>query len=153
SVRTRPRAGIAAIHQSRESAAWSVLTTRAEYASDQSALESKGGRGRARLESQLAVDVLQVPGDGVLADHELCGDLAVALAFPHEPQDLDLATRQPVLLVRVAGCEAGEVRRGSELVEDLTRGLELERCGLLVGERGARLREQCTRAADLVRRV
>src|SRR5690348_11633373 len=76
---------------------------------DQVALEGEGGRGRARGQSELGVDVLQVPRDGVLADHELHGDLAIALSLRHKAEDLDLATGQPVPWLGLGWCEACEI--------------------------------------------
>jgi len=49
--------------------------------------------------------------------------------------------------------DACEVRCGSELLEQLAGGLELERTGLVVTEGGARLRDQLPAACDLVGHV
>src|SRR5512133_3968877 len=59
-----------------------------------SVLEGERARGGPRLHVELPEQVLQMPRDGVLADHELRRDLLVALAGGDEPQDVELAGRE-----------------------------------------------------------
>ena len=54
-----------------------------------------GGLG-AVGDAGLVEDALEVEGDGVLADDECLGDLAVRLAGRDQPQHLDLALGQPI---------------------------------------------------------
>jgi hypothetical protein len=71
----------------------------------------------------------------VLADHERLADLPVALPRGDQPQDLELAAREPAALAgRRLVREAREVGRGPELREDAARRLQLERRGILVAE-------------------
>src|SRR4051812_7782382 len=50
------------------------------------------GRGpRARGHVELGEDVRDVAGDRLLADEEGAGDVSIALARGHQPEDLDLA--------------------------------------------------------------
>ena len=77
------RRAIAAIHQLAQTPVWSLLTTRGRL--HELVLEGEGRRRSARGEAELRVDVLEMPGDGVLADDEGRGDLAVAPARGDEP--------------------------------------------------------------------
>ena len=66
---TRPAAaGIAQIHQHQVSQ-WCVLTTRGSH---EAVLEGEGAGGGTRGDAQLGKDVLQMTGDGVLAEHQRC---------------------------------------------------------------------------------
>src|SRR5439155_9993392 len=79
----------------------------------------RGAGARTRMRSpppaELREDVLHVAGDGVLADHERRGDLAVALAGGHEPQGLELASGEPV---RLTTCVASEERHDTRKIGD-----------------------------------
>ena len=55
----------------------------------------RAGRG-ARGDAELLEDVLNVAGNGVLADHERSRDLLVALSARNEAEHLQLATCQAV---------------------------------------------------------
>src|SRR6266542_6659523 len=81
--------------------------------SDQVVLERERSRRRSRRKPQLPEDVLDVPRDGVLADLQNRGDLAVALARGDEPDDLELARRQcrriRIYLTAAVSVELGNV--------------------------------------------
>src|SRR5512133_2517418 len=92
------------------------------FLSDELVLErERPGRG-ARGHAKLREDVLHVSRNGVLADHEVRGDLAVALPSCQQPQHLELASGQPVPLTRIVLCterlQPGQGRRRAELLED-----------------------------------
>src|SRR5712691_11475 len=76
------------------SGAWSILTMRGH--SDQVVLERECASRGSRRHAEFAEDVLHVPGDGVLADHERRRDLSVALAGRNQTQYLQLTGRQSV---------------------------------------------------------
>ena len=63
---------------------------------DQLPLEGERGRRRPRRDAELAEDVLEMAGHGVLADDELGRDLAIRPACGHEVEHLELA-RVPAL--------------------------------------------------------
>src|SRR5918996_2872275 len=119
-------------------------------------LEGEGGGCRPRGDTELREDVLDVPSDGVLADDELRGDLPVALPGGDEPEHLQLAPRQAVLVPadfprqRV---QPSEVRRRSELVEDRPGSVELQRRGVVVANGSTREAEEGADAGGLVRRL
>ena len=64
--------------------------------------ERERRRRGARRDAELAEDVLQMACDCVLADHELGGDLPVGPTGRHQPEDLELAGTEPVVLCRPA---------------------------------------------------
>ena len=53
-----------------------------------------GGGRRARLDAELAKDGGDMPGDGVVTDEQVVGDLAIRLALDQQPQYLQLAWRE-----------------------------------------------------------
>jgi hypothetical protein len=59
-------------------------------------LEGERGGGRAGRDVELAEDVLQVAGDGVLADDERRSDLTIRSPGRDEAKDLELSGREPV---------------------------------------------------------
>ena len=59
-------------------------------------LERERPGRRPRGDSELREDVLEVAGDGVLADHQLLGDVPVAPPARDQAQDLELAIAEPV---------------------------------------------------------
>ena len=59
-------------------------------------LERVCRRSRPRGDTELPEHVLDVPGDGVLADDQLRCDLTVRPPRSHEPEHLELARRQTV---------------------------------------------------------
>ena len=73
-------------------------------------LDGEAGSLRARVESQLAVDRVQVPVHGARADEELLGDLGVGQPGGYQTQDIDLS-----------GAEPGGVGRAEELARLLRR--------------------------------
>ena len=83
--------------------------------SGETVLEREGRRRRARGDLELREHVLQVPGHGVLADHQLDRDVAIGLPCGDETEDLGLAPGQPareltpILEERTGPC--GPVRR------------------------------------------
>ena len=93
----------------------------------------------------------------MLAEHELGGDLAVALPARDEPEHLLLARGQPVRARGSAGphqrLHPREVRRRAEPREDAAGGLQLERGRVVVPERAAGEADQRTRAGGLVGRL
>ena len=106
-------------------------------------------------DAELREDVLHVPRNRVLADHEDAGDLSVALAGRDQPQHLQLAWRQAVC---VRGCgfsregvHTGKIRSRAELFERTSRGLQLERERILVAELAAGLPDEHTHASRFVR--
>src|SRR5512133_863874 len=131
-----------------------VISDHWRGASDEVVLEGESACGRAGGDAELGEDVLDVPGDGVLADHEHRGDLAVARAGRDQAEHLELARRQPVGVgfssVQRAG--GGEVRRRSELPERDAGRLELEREGLVVAERTTRPPDEQSGTRTLVGR-
>jgi hypothetical protein len=60
---------------------------------------SAGGRGEARVDVELAEDVRHVRRDGLLADEEPVGDLAVGESVGEQPEHLDLSRREPGAVV------------------------------------------------------
>ena len=134
----RGRGGYRRNHQLRDCRPWSFLTTPAVRPV---VLEGERGRGRPGGDAQLREDVLHVPGDGVLAEHERRGDLAVRPAGGDEPQHLELAATQAVRIVPVGpqqGVDAAKVRSRGETLEDRPRRLELQPRRVLVLERAGR---------------
>ena len=103
-------------------------------ASDQLVLEREGGCGRARRDTELPEDVLHAAGDGVLADHQLAGDLAVALPGGDEAQYLQLPAGKAVRVAARRGLGACQVGCGPELPEDRAGRLQLEPSRLPVAE-------------------
>src|SRR5207237_5372906 len=105
---------------------------------------------------QLRGDVLHVSSDRVLADHERGGDLAVALAACHEPQDLQLAGGQPVVRAGLrAPCERvnrRDVRQRTQFPEGTPSRLEVECEPILVAHRLTGPAHEDARAGGLVRR-
>src|SRR5215218_2048090 len=96
------RRRIARIDQLRGRRAWSVLTT--GRSSDELVGERERARGGPRRDPELGEDVLEVTGDGVLAEVQVRRDVAVAPARGDEAQHLELARGEPV---RVAGRRLG----------------------------------------------
>src|SRR6266540_5575308 len=101
---------------------WSKMTTPAERASDELMLERERRSGRSRRHTELRENVLDVPGDRVLAHDEHRGDVAVRLSGSNEAKHLQLARRQSVRLdgLRPATerLDAGEIRERSQPFED-----------------------------------
>jgi hypothetical protein len=60
-------------------------------------------RGGAARHADLRVDVLHVVTDGLRRDLELSGDLLVEQPAREQPQDLDLARREPGRPLRPSG--------------------------------------------------
>jgi hypothetical protein len=60
--------------------------------SDEVVLEREGRGAGTRRNAELYEDVLDVPGDRVLADHQRDRDVAIALARSNQSQHLELAT-------------------------------------------------------------
>src|SRR3954466_12258565 len=80
--------------------------------------DERAGDRRARAHVELAEDVLQMALDGLHAEHQLTGDLAVGHALAHEPRDLLLARAE------LAGGRAATVRREAPPEPaELARGL------------------------------
>src|SRR5207247_7981148 len=101
-------------------------------------LEGERPGRRPRGDAQLREDVLHVAGDGVLADHERGGDLAVAPTGRDEAQHLELARREAVVGSgrprQSERVDPGKVRLGAELREDLPGGVELARDSVVIPE-------------------
>src|SRR5262245_36837725 len=80
---------IARFHHPAAGRRWSIWTS-------QVMLVGERARRGARRHAELRVDVLQVPGDRVLADDERRGDVAVAVPRSDQPQHLQLALAEPM---------------------------------------------------------
>src|SRR5262249_50479842 len=110
--------------------------------------------GRARGDAELREDVLDVPCDRVLADHQGGGNLLVARADSNEPENLHLAARQTMsrrgrlARHRVALRDA---RGGAEPLESGTGRVELQRKAFLIAERSARRSDEHARPRSFVR--
>src|SRR5690242_17601323 len=148
----RRAAFIAGIRQLRSRAAWSELTMSGR--SDQVVLECERRGSRARGDLELPEDVLQVAGDGVLAEDERRRDLAVAPTGRDESQHLQLALREPVDLARPTRLGEGSDPRGvrcrAEPFECLRGGLQLEAGRVVIAECPAREPDQYTCPCRLV---
>ena len=123
--------------------------------SDEVVLERERARCRSRRNAELGEDVLHVPRNRVLADHEHCGDLPVALAGRDQPQHLQLTRRQAMC---GPGCafsrervHTRKVGSRAEQFEHTSRGLQLERKRVLVAELAAGLPDEHARASRFVR--
>src|SRR5918996_1191670 len=124
--------------------------------SDEVVLERERARRGPGRHSERGEDVLDVPGDRVLADDERLGYLPVALAGGEKTEDLHLARRESVRALpgaRRGGVQPGEVGGGPERSEHVAGRLELERRGVLVAERAARLRDEESSPRRVVRRA
>src|SRR5262249_24128893 len=126
-----------------------------DVSDDAVARRARGGR-RARRLAELAEDVRHVAVDRVLADHELRGDLAVAVAGGDEPEDLAFATRQkPGGQVWSGGEQASRRRHaavGLETAERHASIFGLRPCSGPEPELEKHLGERELRAGPLVRR-
>src|SRR5581483_6356994 len=129
-----------------------VISDHPRAESDEAVLEGEGRRARAGRDAELREDVVNVPRDRVLADHERRCDVAIALAGGDQSEHLQLARRQPVRVART-GADLRQVGLGSEALEDVPRGLVLECCRLLVTQQATRLAEEDASAGDLVGRL
>jgi hypothetical protein len=124
---------------------------------DEIALEGERSRRCSRRDAQLGEDVLQVAGDGVLADHECHADLPVAPAGRNEAQHLEFTVGEPVS-VNGRGAwqerpDAGEVRCSSQLREDVASRFQLKRSRVRVAERPAGKPHEDPETSALVQRL
>src|SRR5215212_6440207 len=117
------------------------------------ALEGERARCGPRGNAELREDVLKMPGDGVLADHERPGDLLVALTGRDEAEDLELAGGQPIIVP--AGSQErvhqGKVGHRPQRLIGLPRSGKLHRECVFVAERPAGLPDERASACSLVR--
>jgi hypothetical protein len=65
-----------------------------EWGSDEIGSSGESDRGGAGRKIQLGQDVGDMTVDGVLADVELAGDLLIAEALGHQPENLHLPLRE-----------------------------------------------------------
>src|SRR4051812_42443337 len=93
--------------------------------------------------------------DGLDAERELVGDLAIALAGGDQPQDLDLARRQPARAGAPAEKRRGALRliRRPELLEDGERAPDRKLGAVGVADRAARAADQPAHLGGLERAV
>ena len=61
--------------------------------------ERERRRSSARRDAELGEDVLEMAGNGVLADDEGSGDLPVRAAGRHQAENLELARAEPIGIV------------------------------------------------------
>ena len=109
--------------------------------SDQLVVVDVGGGRGPRRDTDLVEDVLEVSTDGVFADDEFVGDLAVGLTGGDQCEHLDLACGQDP-----GGCRGGpgeqrvqpvDVGCRAQLLECVPGGVDLELCGIPVAELAA----------------
>src|SRR5512133_1320735 len=129
---------------------------------------SEGSCGRPRGKPQFAKDVRDVTVDGVLAEHEALGDIAIRETLCHQIEHLQLAPAQ--VTERGAGqlgrkrrirlAELREHRLGagalpvcSYLLELRDRGLDLAPCPIAASQRAQRCGEVEPHATALEGRV
>src|SRR6188472_2998026 len=117
--------------------------------SDELALEGVRRGGGPRRDTELRVDVADVPVDGSLAQDEGLGDGAVGGTGGNQAEHLELARTEQVVAAR----EAGQVRHRAEGLEDRPSGVHLAIGGLTVAQGPAGLGEQNASAGFLVRRT
>src|SRR5918912_2441227 len=98
-----------------------------------------------------------MPGDCVLADDQLRGDLAVALSGGDQAQDLELARSESMRFDRRGSAgdsvDPGHVGRCLEVREHAASRLELERSRVVVSQLAAGESDYDPRTRGLVRRL
>ena len=84
---------------------------RTDHGVDQAVVERERARGGSRSDAELGEDVLEMPGDCVLADYESLADLLVAEAARQQSQHLDFSGGQAVPVTRRSAelLEGGQV--------------------------------------------
>jgi hypothetical protein len=124
--------------------------------SEEIVLGREDARRGSRRDAKLHEDVLDVPGDGSLADHERACNLAIAPAAGDQTEHLELARGEAVLAsspLPGERVEPREVGRRSQPEERVASGVQLERSRIAISELRAGVRDEDACAGGVVGRV